>query len=76
MSAESDPHGFLSAHGFHAVNSQGEPVHPSAAQARALVGRFLDAQARGGTESVSFSDPALPASIATVQLRHGVIRTA
>jgi hypothetical protein len=74
VSAEGNPHGFLSAHGFHAVNSKGEPVHPSAAQARALIGRYLDSQARGGSESVTVTDNGLPAHLATVHLRHGVIR--
>jgi hypothetical protein len=74
ITAETNPHGWLSQHGFHAVNSKGEAVHPSPAQARALIGRYLDSQARGGSESVSFTDAALHASVATVHLRHGVIR--
>ena len=67
--SDHDPAGFIAAHGFRATNAQGEEVALTPRQARGLIGRYLDAQARGATESVSFRDDSLPPARATVHLR-------
>jgi hypothetical protein len=75
--ADSDPAGYLRAHGFVAVDGNGNEVVPSSAQARGLVGQVLQELARqsnrsgGGftSSTVSFRDPQRPPAQALVHAR-------
>ena len=75
VSAEADPLAFLRAHGLAAIDADGDEVMPSAAQARGLVGAYLDVMQRNsmssqpGHTSVSFRDPQMRGSAALVRAR-------
>ena len=75
--ADSDPAGYLRAHGFVAVDGNGNEVVPSPSQARGLVGQVLQEMARqsnrsgGGftSSTVSYRDPQRPPAQALVHAR-------
>lgn len=75
ISAESDPLGYLRAHGLAAIDADGDEVMPSPGQARGLVGAYLDTMQRNalssqkGSTTVSFRDPQMRGGAALVRAR-------